>query len=74
MSDFDYEFQMTGMNARLNGTIQTVFLMASEKHQFIASRLVKEIGRMGGDITSFVSPRVAGHLTAAFAREAKRPG
>ena len=43
VSDFDYEFQMTGMNARLNSEIETVFLMASEKHQFISSRFVKEI-------------------------------
>ena len=43
VSDFDYEFQMTGMNARLNSSIETIFLMASEKHQFISSRFVKEI-------------------------------
>lgn len=56
VSDFDYEFQMTGMNRRLDARIETVFLMASETHQFIASRLVKEIARMGGDISSFVPP------------------
>jgi pantetheine-phosphate adenylyltransferase len=54
VSDFDYEFQMTGMNARLDSEIETVFLTASERHQFIASRLVKEIAFLGGDITSFV--------------------
>ena len=54
VSDFDYEFQMAGMNHRLDPAIETVFLMASETHQFIASRLVKEIARMGGDISSFV--------------------
>ncbi len=58
VSDFEYEFQMAGMNARLNDTIETVFLMASDRHQFIASRFVKEIGRLGGDIGHFVSPRV----------------
>ena len=67
MTDFDYEFQMTGMNARLDREIETVFLMASEKHQFISSRLVKEIGFLGGDVTSFVSPRVAEHLVTRIA-------
>jgi pantetheine-phosphate adenylyltransferase len=66
VSDFEYEFQMAGMNARLNPNVETVFLMASERHQFISSRFVKEIARLGGDITSFVSPRVAGHLTDKF--------
>ena len=68
VSDFEYEFQMTGMNARLDPTVETVFLMATEKHQFIASKLVKEIGRLGGDITSFVSPNVGRHLERMFAR------
>jgi pantetheine-phosphate adenylyltransferase len=54
VSDFDYEFQMAGMNARLDPTIETVFLMASERHQFISSRFVKEIARLGGDVASFV--------------------
>jgi pantetheine-phosphate adenylyltransferase len=58
VSDFDYEFQMTGMNARLNPDIETVFLMASERSQFISSRFVKEIYRLGGDVSQFVSPRV----------------
>ncbi len=54
VADFDYEFQMVGMNRRLDQEIETVFLMASETNQFIASRLVKEIARLGGDISSFV--------------------
>jgi pantetheine-phosphate adenylyltransferase len=54
VSDFDYELQMAGMNHRLDPGIETVFLMAGESHQFIASRLVKEVARMGGDISSFV--------------------
>jgi len=62
VSDFEYEFQMAGMNARLNPDIETVFLMASDRHQFISSRFVKEIGRFGGDIRHFVSPRVADYL------------
>jgi len=56
VSDFDYELQMTGMNYRMAPDIETVFLMASETHQFIASRLVKEVAKLGGDITSFVPP------------------
>jgi len=62
VSDFEYEFQMTGMNARLNPQVETVFLMASEKHQFISSRFVKEICALGGDIGSFVPPDVARRL------------
>jgi pantetheine-phosphate adenylyltransferase len=56
VSDFDYEFQMAGMNYRLDHEIETVFLMASERHQFISSRLVKEVAILGGDISSFVPP------------------
>lgn len=63
VSDFDYEFQMASMNAKLAPDVETVCLMASDKHQFIASRLVKEIAKLGGDVTQFVSPRVAGLLT-----------
>lgn len=68
VSDFDYEFQMAGMNARLNADIEILFLMASERHQFIASRLVKEIAALGGDITSFVSPSVARRVNERFGR------
>jgi pantetheine-phosphate adenylyltransferase len=53
---------MAGMNARMSPDIETVFLMASDKHQFISARLVKEIARLGGDITQFVSSRVATHV------------
>lgn len=68
VSDFEYEFQMAGMNARLNSDIETMFLMASERCQFISSRFVKEIGRLGGDITSFVSPAVHASLNEKFAK------
>ncbi|HTZ70102.1 MAG TPA: pantetheine-phosphate adenylyltransferase [Acetobacteraceae bacterium] len=54
VSDFDYEFQMAGMNYRLDPAIETLFLMASEHHQFISSRFVKDIALLGGDISSFV--------------------
>ena len=56
VSDFDYEFQMAGMNYRMDPAIETVFLTASETHQFISSRFVKEIARLGGDISTFVPP------------------
>lgn len=70
VSDFEYEFQMAGMNARLNPKVETMFLMSSERHQFISSRFVKEIGRLGGNISHFVSPRVAAQLAERFAIEA----
>jgi len=62
VSDFEYEFQMAGMNSRLNSNVETVFLMASESNQFISSRLVKEIGGLGGEIASFVPPNVLQQL------------
>lgn len=64
VADFEYEFQMTAMNQRLNSRIETVFLMADPRHQAIASRLVKEIARLDGDIDSFVSPAVAERVRA----------
>lgn len=67
VSDFEYEFQMASMNARLDSKIETVFLMASERNQFISSRFVKEIGRLGGDIGHFVSPEVKKRLVARYA-------
>lgn len=66
VADFEYEFQMTAMNQRLNQDIETVFLMADPRHQAIASRLVKEIARLEGDITGFVPPRVAEQLKGKF--------
>jgi pantetheine-phosphate adenylyltransferase len=68
ISDFEYEFQMVGMNSRLNPNIETVFLMASDNHQFIASRLVKEIAILGGDIRPFVSAKVADRIVAKVAQ------
>lgn len=59
VSDFEYEFQMACMNSRLSPQIETVFLPASEKNQFISSRLVKEIASLSGDISAFVIPEVA---------------
>ena len=66
VSDFEYEFQMTGMNAKLDPGIETVFLMASDKWQFVSASFVKEIGAMGGDISEFVTPQVAERLRKKF--------
>ena len=65
-SDFEYEFQMVGMNQKLNPHIETVFYMADVQHQAIASRLVKEIARLGGDVTPFVSQNVVRALKEKF--------
>ena len=62
VADFEYEFQMVGMNRSLDNSIETVFLMAEAKHQAIASKLVKEIARLNGDISKFVTPHVASRL------------
>ena len=67
VSDFEYEFQMVGMNQRLDPEIETVFLMADPRHQAIASRLVKEIASFGGDVSSFTTPAVAAALRKRFA-------
>ena len=58
VADFEYEFQMVGMNRRLDASIETVFLMAEAQHQAIASKLVKEIARLGGNVSQFVTPAV----------------
>lgn len=62
VSDFEFEFQMTGMNAKLDPEIETVFLMAADKWQFVSASFVKEICAMGGDVTEFVTPQVAERL------------
>ncbi len=68
VADFEYEFQMVGMNRALDDEVETVFLMAEARYQAIASKLVKEIARLGGDITKFVSPAVAEALTGKLGR------
>jgi pantetheine-phosphate adenylyltransferase len=67
VADFEYEFQMVGMNRALDASIETVFLMADARRQAIASKLVKEIARLGGDVTKFVPAPVVGALKAKFA-------
>jgi len=69
VSDFDYEFMMAGMNYRLDSNVETVFLMASERHQFISSRFVKEIAQLGGDIASFVPPLTRERTLARIAAQ-----
>lgn len=68
VSDFEYEFQMASMNSRLNSEIETIFLPAAEKTQFISSRLVKEIASLGGDISSFVLPEIAKQVMEHYAK------
>jgi len=64
VADFEYEFQMVGMNRKLDPEIETVFLMADAQYQAIASKLVKEIARLGGDVSDFVTPTVRDALLA----------
>src|SRR2546423_1104783 len=67
VSDFEYEFQLAGMNRSLYPDLETVFLTPSEQHMFISATLVREIATLGGDVSKFVDPRVA----ARFKRKAK---
>ena len=68
VADFEYEFQMVGMNRALDASIETVFLMADARRQAIASKLVKEIARLGGDVSKFVTPAVDVALRDRFPR------
>lgn len=68
VSDFEYEFQMFGMNSTLNANIQTIFLPASKNHHFTASRFVKEVARLGGETAEFVSENVAVQLQKKYAK------
>jgi len=66
VADFEYEFQMVGMNRALDASIETVFMMADARRQAIASKLVKEIARLGGDVTKFVPPAVRDALIERY--------
>jgi pantetheine-phosphate adenylyltransferase len=66
VADFEYEYQMVGMNRKLDADIDTVFLMAEADRQAIASKLVKEIARLGGDVTAFVTPDVKAALAQKY--------
>jgi pantetheine-phosphate adenylyltransferase len=67
VSDFEFEFQMALMNRKLEGSVETIFLMPKEEYTYLSSRIVKEIARLGGDIGKFVPP----HVVEAFARKGK---
>ena len=67
VADFEYEFQMVGMNRAMDSSIETVFLMADARRQAIASKLVKEIARLGGDVSKFVTPPVVTALRSKYA-------
>jgi len=68
VSDFEYEFQMALMNRKLQGTVETIFLMPKEEYTYLSSRLVKEIARLGGDVSKFVPARVAEALRGKLAK------
>ncbi len=68
VSDFEYEFQMASMNKRLSAEMETVFLMASESQHFVSSRFVKEVARLGGDVSQFVSPLVQQKIAEKIAK------
>ena len=67
LSDFEYEFQMALMNRRLEPGVETVFMMPSEAYSYVSSRLVKEVARLGGDVTGLVPPEVVARLKARYA-------
>ena len=71
VADFEYEFQMVGMNRALDASIETVFMMADARRQAIASKLVKEIARLGGDVSKFVTPPVVVALKERYAEQVK---
>jgi len=68
VSDFEFEFQMALMNRKLEGSVETIFLMPKEEYTYLSSRLVKEIARLGGDVSNFVPPLVAKALAQKFSR------
>jgi pantetheine-phosphate adenylyltransferase len=64
VSDFEYEFQMAGMNRKLHPDVETLFLTPAEKYMFVSATIVREIARFGGDVSPFVHPKVAARLSA----------
>lgn len=66
VSDFEFEFQLAGMNRRLNPEMETVFLTPAEKYMFISASMVREIARLHGDVRPFVHPEVAARLATIF--------
>jgi pantetheine-phosphate adenylyltransferase len=72
VSDFEFEFQLALMNRKLNGSVETIFMMPRETYTFLSSRIVKEIARLGGNVDSFVPPHVRAALTRKFGRAKKK--
>jgi pantetheine-phosphate adenylyltransferase len=68
VSDFEFEFQLALMNRKLNGAVETIFMMPRESYTFLSSRIVKEIARLGGNVECFVPPHVRAALKRKFAR------
>jgi pantetheine-phosphate adenylyltransferase len=68
VSDFEFEFQMALMNRKLDAVVETIFLMPKEEYTYLSSRIVKEIARLGGDVSSFVPACVAKALNSKFNR------
>lgn len=64
VSDFEYEFQLAGMNRSLNPEVETVFMMPGEQYMFVSASIVREIARLGGDVKPFVAPLIAERLSA----------
>ena len=71
VSDFEYEFQMAGMNRNLYPEVETLFLTPSEQYMFVSATIVREIARFGGDVSAFVSPAVLARLKARFVRDCR---
>ena len=71
VSDFEFEFQLALMNRKLNERVETIFMMPKDTYTFLSSRIVKEIARLGGDVSSFVPPPVQAVLAARFRRQKK---
>jgi pantetheine-phosphate adenylyltransferase len=74
VSDFEYEFQLAGMNRNLYPEMETVFLTPSEKHMFISATLVREIALLGGDVSKFVDPKIEKRLRAKVGESATASG
>jgi pantetheine-phosphate adenylyltransferase len=73
VSDFEYEFQMAGMNRKLYPEVETLFVTPAEQYLFMSATIVREIARLGGDVSGFVAPPVAARLAAKFAGRAAKP-
>ncbi len=71
LSDFEFEFQLALMNRKLNERVETIFMMPKDTYTFLSSRIVKEIARLGGDVSAFVPSRVAAALTSKLAKRRK---